>query len=85
MSSRPAFSDKVAFIWSQVEVLRGDVKAHEYGQFVLSFLVLRRLECAHTLLSRLTENGKQATPALERSGQASQYASHGNETVQRWS
>ena len=39
------FSDKVAFIWSLAEVLRGDVKAHEYGQFVLPFLVLRRLEC----------------------------------------
>ncbi len=41
-----SFSDKVAFIWSLAEVLRGDVKAHEYGQFVLPFLVLRRLECA---------------------------------------
>ena len=40
------FSDKVAFIWSLAELLRGDVKAHEYGQFVLPFLVLRRLECA---------------------------------------
>lgn len=47
MSSQPGgFSDKVAFIWSLAEVLRGDVKAHEYGQFVLPFLVLRRLECA---------------------------------------
>lgn len=41
-----SFSGKVAFIWSLAEVLRGDVKAHEYGQFVLPFLVLRRLECA---------------------------------------
>ena len=40
------FSDKVAFIWSLAELLRGDVKSHEYGQFVLPFLVLRRLECA---------------------------------------
>jgi len=40
------FSNKVAFIWSLAELLRGDVKAHEYGQFVLPFLVLRRLECA---------------------------------------
>jgi len=43
VSSQPGFSDKVAFIWSLAEVLRGDVKAHEYGQFVLPFLVLRRL------------------------------------------
>lgn len=46
MSQQPGFSDKVAFIWSCAELLRGDVKAHEYGQYVLPFLVLRRLECA---------------------------------------
>ena len=47
MSSQSGgFSNKVAFIWSLAELLRGDVKAHEYGQFVLPFLVLRRLECA---------------------------------------
>jgi len=40
------FSGKVAFIWSLAETLRGDVKSHEYGQFVLPFLVLRRIECA---------------------------------------
>jgi type I restriction enzyme M protein len=46
VSQQPGFSDKVAFIWSCAELLRGDVKAHEYGQYVLPFLVLRRLECA---------------------------------------
>ena len=46
MSSQPGFSDKVAFIWSLAELLRGDVKAHECGQFVLPFLALRRMECA---------------------------------------
>ncbi len=46
VAEQPSFSDKVAFIWSLAELLRGDVKAHEYGQFVLPFLVLRRLECA---------------------------------------
>ena len=47
MSNQPSgFSEKVAFIWSLAELLRGDVKSHEYGQFVLPFLVLRRLECA---------------------------------------
>jgi len=46
VDSQSGFSDKVAFIWSLAEVLRGDVKSHEYGQFVLPFLVLRRLECA---------------------------------------
>ncbi len=45
-NSDSGFSGKVAFIWSLAETLRGDVKSHEYGQFVLPFLVLRRLECA---------------------------------------
>jgi type I restriction enzyme M protein len=42
------FSDKVAFIWSVADLLRGDFKAHEYGQVILPFVVLRRLECALT-------------------------------------
>jgi type I restriction enzyme M protein len=40
------FGDKVAFIWSVADLLRGDFKAHEYGQVILPFVVLRRLECA---------------------------------------
>jgi type I restriction enzyme M protein len=40
------FDDKVAFIWAVADLLRGDFKAHEYGQVVLPFTVLRRLECA---------------------------------------
>jgi type I restriction enzyme M protein len=40
------FDDKVSFIWAVADELRGDFKAHEYGQVILPFLVLRRLECA---------------------------------------
>jgi type I restriction enzyme M protein len=40
------FPDKVAFIWSVADLLRGDFKTHEYGQVILPFTVLRRLECA---------------------------------------
>ena len=40
------FEDKVSFIWAVADELRGDFKAHEYGQVILPFLVLRRLECA---------------------------------------
>jgi type I restriction enzyme M protein len=40
------FADKVAFIWGVADLLRGDFKAHEYGQVILPFTVLRRLECA---------------------------------------
>jgi type I restriction enzyme M protein len=39
------FSDKVGFIWSVADLLRGDYKAHEYGQVVLPLTVLRRLDC----------------------------------------
>ena len=46
MSSPHGFDDKISFIWSVADELRGDFKAHEYGQVILPFLVLRRLECA---------------------------------------
>ena len=39
------FQDKVQFIWSIAEILRGDYKPHEYGSVVLPFTVLRRLDC----------------------------------------
>ncbi len=42
MSQQLGFSDKVAFMRALAEVLRGDVQPHEYGPFVLPFLVLRR-------------------------------------------
>ena len=46
MSQPKGFQDKVSFIWSVADVLRGDFKPHEYGQTILPFVVLRRLECA---------------------------------------
>src|SRR3954453_8779690 len=39
------FEDKIGFIWSVADLLRGDYKAHEYGQVILPFTVLRRLDC----------------------------------------
>lgn len=45
MAAVEGFGDKVSFIWSVADLLRGDVKAHEYGQFILPFVVLRRLDC----------------------------------------
>lgn len=33
------------FIWSVADLLRGDYKRHEYGQVILPFTVLRRLDC----------------------------------------
>jgi type I restriction enzyme M protein len=39
------FKDKVAFIWSVADLLRGDIRPHEYGQFILPLVLLRRLDC----------------------------------------
>jgi len=45
LSQVTGFSDKVGFIWSVADLLRGDYKAHEYGQVILPLTVLRRLDC----------------------------------------
>jgi len=39
------FSDKVSFIWSVADKLRGTYKQSEYGRVVLPLVVLRRLDC----------------------------------------
>lgn len=46
MSQPKGFQDKVSLIWAVADILRGDFKPHEYGQVILPFVVLRRLECA---------------------------------------
>jgi len=38
------FSEKVSFIWSVADLLRGDFKPSEYGRVILPFTVLRRLD-----------------------------------------
>ena len=40
-----SFSDKVNFIWSVADLLRGDFKPHEYGRVILPLVVVRRLDC----------------------------------------
>jgi type I restriction enzyme M protein len=45
VSQVEGFSDKVGFIWSVADLLRGDYKPHEYGQVILPLTVLRRLDC----------------------------------------
>lgn len=37
--------DKVSFIWSIAEILRGDYKQSDYGKVILPMTVLRRLDC----------------------------------------
>jgi type I restriction enzyme M protein len=39
------FSDKVSFIWSVADLLRGPYKPAQYGQVILPLTVLRRLDC----------------------------------------
>jgi len=45
MEQSEGFADKIAFIWSVADLLRGDYKPHEYGQVILPLTVLRRLDC----------------------------------------
>lgn len=39
------FQDKANFIWQVADLLRGSYKQHEYGDVILPFTVLRRLDC----------------------------------------
>ena len=40
------FQDKANFIWQVADdILRGTFKPHEYGDVILPFVVLRRLDC----------------------------------------
>lgn len=38
-------TNMAGFIWSVADILRGDYKQHEYGDIILPFTVLRRLDC----------------------------------------
>ena len=62
-------SEKVAFIWSVADLLRGDYKASEYGRVILPFVVLRRLDCVleptkEAVLKRAATIPASATPAM---------------------
>jgi len=39
------FQDKIGFIWSVADLLRGDYKQADYGKVILPLTVLRRLDC----------------------------------------
>jgi len=39
------FGDKVSFIWSVADLLRGPFKPPQYGRVILPLTVLRRLDC----------------------------------------
>lgn len=40
-----SFNDKVNFIWSVADLLRGDFRQSEYGKVILPLVVIRRLDC----------------------------------------
>ena len=44
MTSGPNHQRMAADIWAVADLLRGDYKRHEYGQVILPFTVLRRLD-----------------------------------------
>src|SRR5262245_1271252 len=39
------FQEKVGFIWSVADLLRGDYKQSDYGKVILPLTVLRRVDC----------------------------------------
>lgn len=39
------FSERVAFIWSVADLLRGPYRPNQYGKVILPLTVLRRLDC----------------------------------------
>jgi type I restriction enzyme M protein len=39
------FQDKVSFIWSIAEILRGTYKPEDYGKVFLPLAILRRFDC----------------------------------------
>ena len=39
------FNDKVSFIWSVADLLRGPYRPAQYGDVMLPLVVLRRLDC----------------------------------------
>jgi type I restriction enzyme M protein len=55
-----SFTDKVNFIWSVADLLRGTYKQSEYGRVILPLVVIRRLDCVlddtkPTVLARAEE------------------------------
>src|SRR5688572_21362946 len=64
------FADKVAFIWSVADMLRGPYKPAQYGAVMLPLTVLRRLDCVledtkPAVLARLPQIGGMPEGAQE--------------------
>ena len=62
-------AEKISFIWSVADLLRGSYKASDYGKVILPFVVLRRLDCLleltkPTVLAQLAKLPVTADPAM---------------------
>ncbi len=62
-------SEKVSFIWSVADLLRGSYKPSDYGKVMLPFIVLRRLDCLlepskPKVLAQLAKLPASADPAM---------------------
>ncbi len=75
-----SFADKVSFIWSVADLLRGPYKPPQYGRVILPLTVLRRLDCVleptkEKVLAKAAEvkGGRvaNAEPILNRAAKAS--------------
>ncbi len=65
------FREKVSFIWSVADLLRGDYKQSEYGKVILPLTVLRRLDCVleptkEKVLEKAKALPKRADEAMKR-------------------
>ena len=70
-----------SFIWSVADLLRGRYRPHEYGQVILPFTVLRRMDCVleptkQAVLKEATKrepSGTSVNPFLTRASGATFY------------
>ncbi len=64
MTSGPSHQKMAAEIWAVADLLRGDYRRHEYGQVILPFTVLRRLD-AVMAATRQAVRDKDAALAIQ--------------------
>lgn len=60
------FQEKVGFIWSVADLLRGDYKQSDYGKVILPLTVLRRLDCVlEPTKEKLLDRAKALPPKAD--------------------
>lgn len=56
-------SEKVSFVWSVADLLRGDYKPADYGKVILPLVVLRRLDCLLETTKQVVLDRAKVIPA----------------------